>query len=392
MSDDLDRRLRESLGSLPLPGAPRALSDAADRLEAEPVRPPQPRGPVFQAVPVLVAAVVLVSVLVWGGGARLGAAPSFSPGGSDQPAQSSDATPTSSDTSVATTEPSAAQAPTGSLTATDEGLSMVVTLSASDVEPGGNVTIDVTLRNDRSVAVPIGAGPCGSFATMYAELPVPLEPVGRDWEGVEGTFKQYALTEGLREGGSPMSRPGWAYANGRPCDDASSDTILEPGDSLTESMTWSAELVKGVPALPGVVPFTVGVAHDPTGAPPSYPPGYKGPLASWSRMYQQLAVTGTFAIVGEAPSVLSAGQAIDVMLSDNRFTKWLSRQPASTWSVANVFLQNPGKAQGIVPAGPSWDVELFREVGVARNWAIGFVDAYSGELLNLTFCNAPCSR
>ncbi len=58
-------------------------------------------------------------------------------------------------------------------------------------------------------------------------------------------------------------------------------------------------------------------------------------------------------MAGDAPKVVTAGQAIDALLSNQRFTNWLTEQPASTWSVANVWLQNPGKAQGIVPAGPS---------------------------------------
>lgn len=329
----------------------------------------------------------MISVLVWGAGARLGTTPTSSPAESSRPSPASE----SASPPAGTAEQSAAaQASSGPLTATDAGLSLAVTVSSSDVAPGGSVT--VTVRNDRSVAVPIGSGYCGGLATMYAELPVPLDPTGEDWNGIEGTFKDYALTQGYREGGAPMSQPGWVYANANPCKEASSDTMLEPGGSLTDSMTWSALLVKGVPALPGDVPFTLSIAHDPSGAPPSYPPGYKGPFAMWFPLYQQLTVTGTIRIVGDTPPVLSAGQAIDAMLSDGRFTNWLAKQRASTWSGANVFLQNPGKAQGIVPAGPSWDVELFREVGVPRNWAIGFVDAYSGEVLNLTFCNAPCSR
>ncbi len=73
MSDDLDRRLHESLDDLPLPEAPRTLREAANRLDGEPVRPTPPRGrPILQAVPVLAVAVVIVSVLVWAGGPRLG--------------------------------------------------------------------------------------------------------------------------------------------------------------------------------------------------------------------------------------------------------------------------------------------------------------------------------
>jgi hypothetical protein len=384
MSDDLDRRLRESLSDLQLPAAPSTLHDAIDRLEAEPVTQRRTHGrSIIAAVPVLVAAVAVVAVFAWGNGPRLGAAPSSTPPGS------AEVSVRPAETTPPTSAPRATEALGGPLTTTDNGLSMQVTLSSSEVAPGGRVTIDISIRSDRSVPVPIGSGYCGALATMYAELPVPLDPVGGDWDGIAGTFKHYALTEGRREGGAPMSQPGWVYANANPCKDPSPDTTLEPGGSLTDSMTWSALLVKDVPALPGDVPFTVSIAHDPSGAPPSYPPGYKGPIASWFKTYQQLTVTGTISIVGDAPAVLSGGQAIDAMLSDRRFTNWLTEQPATTWSVANVLLQNPGKAQGIVPAGPSWDVELFREVGVPESWAIGYVDAFSGKVLSLTFCYPP---
>ena len=390
MSDDLDRRLRESLGDLPLPEAPGTLHDAADRLGTEPVGSSRRHGRgILQAAPVLVVAVASISVLVWGAGARPGATPTSSLAESNRPSQSSESVSPPAETAAPWP---AAQASSSPLAASDAGLSLAVTVSSSDVAPGGDVTIDVTVRNDRSVAVTIGPGYCGALATMYAELPVPLDPTGQDWNGIEGRFKEYALTQGLREGGAPMSQPGWVYANANPCKDESPDTVLEPGDTLTDSMTWSALLVTGVPALPGEVPFTVSISYDPTGGPPSYPPDYKGPYGMLTPLYQQLTVPGTIRIAGDAPAVLSAGQAIDAMLSNQRFTNWLSRQPAKTWSNANVFLQPPGMAQGIVPVGPTWDVELFREVGVPRNWAIGYVDAFSGKVLNLTFCNAPCSR
>ena len=90
--------------------------------------------------------------------------------------------------------------------------------------------------------------------------------------------------------------------------------------------------------------------------------------------------------------ILSIGQAVDAMLGDQRFAVWLATMPARTWSGTNVFLSNNGKAEGIVPAGPSWEVDLFREVGVPRNWAIGFVQPFTGEVRKLTFCNAPCDR
>lgn len=41
-----------------------------------------------------------------------------------------------------------------------------------------------------------------------------------------------------------------------------------------------------------------------------------------------------------------------------------------------------------MPAGPAWEIDLFRE---PRNWAIAFVQPYTGEL-SLNFCNVPCGR
>ena len=35
-------------------------------------------------------------------------------------------------------------------------------------------------------------------------------------------------------------------------------------------------------------------------------------------------------------------------------------------------------------------IDLFRELGVSRNWAIGFVDPFTGKLRHLSFCTAPC--
>jgi hypothetical protein len=47
---------------------------------------------------------------------------------------------------------------------------------------------------------------------------------------------------------------------------------------------------------------------------------------------------------------------------------------------------------GIVPEAPSWEIDLFREIGVPRNWAIGFVDARTGDLVSVTYCDVPCDR
>jgi hypothetical protein len=270
---------------------------------------------------------------------------------------------------------------------------MDVTLSATEIAPGESVTITVTVRNDRTVPVPIGLGSwdCGGLATTSGGLVFPLDPVGREWDGIAAVFKHYTLTEGRREGGAPIGQPFPVHAarSGR-CLDPSSDFILDPGAAMTESMVWSALLGPGVLAMPGTVPINVSVLHD-TFASPTYPPGWQGPSAMWFRSYEQLTVTASLEIVGPAPPILSVGQAIDVLLADGRFSGWLGKEPSSTWSGANVLLHHADKAQGITPAGLAWEIDLFREIGVPRNWAIGFVD-FGGELVSLTLCDAPCDR
>jgi hypothetical protein len=99
MSDDLDRTLREHLGDLRLPPAPGSLHDAVDRLGAEPPGRPQPRWRVApRAVSVLAAALVVVAVVTWGSGLRLGASPAATP----------------SESAGGTAGPSAATSPTAS--------------------------------------------------------------------------------------------------------------------------------------------------------------------------------------------------------------------------------------------------------------------------------------
>ena len=148
----------------------------------------------------------------------------------------------------------------------------------------------------------------------------------------------------------------------------------------------------GVPAPTGIVQLQVTVDHDPDPPPSRNPAPGQCCVGSWVQTWHQLVVSTSIDIAGPAPRVLSIGEAIDAMLANPRVSTWLAQMPRDTWSVSNVFLEQQPKAEGILPAGAWWDIELFREVGVPRNWAIGFVDPMSGEVRNLTFCNAPCDR
>lgn len=330
--------------------------------------------------------VVAVALIASGCRARPGTSPA--PDGSRVAGLSQPAVPSV----AAAGHPAATPGAAGELVASDRGLTLTVSLDRAEVAPGGSISVDVTIRSARTVPVVLSTGRCGLPVTMVALVPVPVDPSGRSWEGIAGEFKAYALAGGYREGGQPATSPGQVYASAVPCREFAPELPLAPGETTETSMTWTAMLVEGVPALAGDVAFTVSVGHDPTGAPPSYPPGYTGPRGGWFQTYQQLTVDGTIRIAGDAPKVVTAGQALDAMLADPRFADWLSEEPAETWGGANLFLMNQGRAEGIVPAGPSWEVDLFREMGVPRNWAIGFVDPFTGAVRNLAFCNAPCNR
>jgi hypothetical protein len=393
MTDDLDRDLRERLPAIDLPEAPASLHDAVERIERGEVRGRASgdsggrRGAVW-LLPTLAAgiAVVVVSALAGGWNTnRPGASPS-----SSAPAGSSDTTAVMA---------SASARPTGTfdpthLVATDNELTLTVDLDRAEVAPGGTVTATATVRNERATPVIVGFDQCGSPVTMTGSVKTPTAPKGRTWDGIAGAFKTFALTSATGLGGGPASEDRVITARRTPvaCTEGSMEGSLAAGTSETVELAWTAEIVQDVPALPGDLPLVFYAVHDPEAPPTAQPRSglLRGGLRS--QTWRELTVRTTIRIVGDAPRILSLGEAVDAMLGSRHFRSWLDLQPKETWSGTNVFLQNYGQVGSIVPAGPSWEVDLFREVGVPRNWAIGFVDPTSGKVLNLEFCNNPCQR
>src|SRR5262249_41452820 len=118
------------------------------------------------------------------------------------------------------------------------------------------------------------------------------------------------------------------------------------GESVKVNGTWKAQIIPGIDAPPGRVPFRVNVPYEQQNAPPSYPPDYHGPHGSWTPMFKGLTVEGAFEVVGEARTLVSPGEAIDGLLSDRTFASWLAESPASSWSGANLFLYSwKGKSE-----------------------------------------------
>jgi hypothetical protein len=260
------------------------------------------------------------------------------------------------------------------------------------VRPGETVTMRARVRNDGLVPIDYMVPRCQGAASLTFAVALPLKPAGRQWHGLAQTFKDYALSEGYGPGGVPATDPVRLDIPETPCREGHFEAVLAPRVSVSSSFEWKAEIVGGVSTLPGELPFSVTVGYDRQDEPPSLPPNVWGPIGSTVAVYTQLRVDGSILVDGPAQPILSAGEAIDVLLGDPTFAGWLRQRPPATWANANLFLVSSPAADGIVPAGPSWNIELFREVGVPRNWAIAFVDPFAAVLRSVTYCDIPCDR
>jgi hypothetical protein len=267
--------------------------------------------------------------------------------------------------------------------ADDAGLKLVATFDRLEVEAGGTVTVALRIEYTRPTDVALEE-PCHQNV-MAVDLRAPVEPVGRDWNGITAAFKAYVLSESA---GSPMESsirgPLHTFARARACqleNDGDAPgvprTTIRAGTAYETALTWTAEIVRGVPAVPGPAPFSIRVRHD-------FELAGSGLIKA-----DTLEVTGTITVVAGALSAVSAGRAIDATLSDPAFAAWLSKQPQRAWVNVNLFLQPGAVGVKVLPEVPYWDVELFLE---PRSWAILYVDAMTGKVLGRTFCNRPCDR
>jgi hypothetical protein len=263
-------------------------------------------------------------------------------------------------------------------------VSLTASLDRTTVEPGGTVAITVSVHNGRTIPAGYYAD-CPGSTIMTTSLPLPLEPVGQSWTGDKAAFKVAALGGGKTTGESDTSIGSEVYSvTCQPSENVFH--ILRPGESIESHLTWSATLVKGVPALPGDVPFTITIMG-PAGYPPvlpTRPPGVNPGSFFVGPDQSMVHVSGHIEIVGQAPKLLSKGQVIDAALANPQFARWLAEEPSKTWSTINVVLQNDG-----TPA--SWLIEVFREHGVPRNLALAYIDAYTGAL-RMDICESPCPR
>jgi hypothetical protein len=278
------------------------------------------------------------------------------------------------------------------LVAEADGYTLTVTADRETLAPGGTVEFTATFHNGTADPIDVAGPACSGGVTAFVFVRLPQEPAGKTWSGVRQRFKDYVLKQGMGPGIVPALDPLQLNIWPPECGEWTLSSELEAGESITTRMSWKAEIVAGVDALAGAVPFSVSVGYDIQNGPPSYPPGYQGPRGSWVADFKQLAVQGELEVVGTGRTLAGPGEVIDAALADKKYAKWLAERPATTWSGANLFLGSMPAAEGILPKGPAWQLDLFREIGVPRHWAIAIIDPFDASLISVHYCDVPCDR
>ena len=271
------------------------------------------------------------------------------------------------------------------------GLVLSVTPSRTTIAPGDPVVFEVSLANNRSEPVNYAGGMC--FTSLRIVAALPLVPPGRDdWTGRAAWFKDFALSNGYGPGGVRATDPIEIMPISDDCTESLDlDTVIHAGQRLSATFQWSGGYGSNLPVLPGEVTYRASIGYDRLNGPPTYPPGYTGVRGSWTAIYNQLGIEGRITVEGPQPSIVSAGQAIDAALADPRFASFLDAQEPDTCDLVNLIFWDTSP-EGPLPPGSSWDVELFCETGVPRNFVIVHVDALTAEVKEVDVCDVPCDR
>lgn len=265
----------------------------------------------------------------------------------------------------------------GDIVATIDGVSLTVLIDPNPAQRGEDVTVVATLRNDRGTAVDYSPGDC-AFATLRATFPLPWYPTGRTWTGQEGWFKDFVLNHAYGPGAVAAWAPIVVDLVATECDESRpTEVLLEPGEVQTAD--FSRAMGNALRANPhaATMAFSITAQIDRQNDPPTIDPGFTGIPPRFFPIYTNLTAEGVLAIDGPAADLLTAGEAIDVLLENEAFAAWLNDQPPGTCEAANLFLTDgpPPDYEYVV-----WLIQLMCETGVPRHDGVGFVDAATGDI------------
>ena len=276
-------------------------------------------------------------------------------------------------------------ATSGALVAQLDGVTLSVLVEPNLLPRGGDITFTAVLRNGRGSFVDYASSSC-AFAGLSVSIPVPWEPTGRTWTGQEGWFKTYLLNHAYGPGGVAAHSPANPILLSTPCDESDFDPILTPGQE--ERADFSRAVRDVLETYPHVVSvaFSISVDIDLQNERPTAEPGYSGIPPRFFPTYRHLTVEGVLMVDGPPTDLLTAGEAIDLLLENDDFVRWLRDQPAGTCQTANLFLTDRSPPDGAT----WWLINLYCETDVPRHWVAGWVNAETGETKPLEFCDDPC--
>jgi hypothetical protein len=277
-----------------------------------------------------------------------------------------------------------ASVPPGAIVSELDGVFLLIDVQPKAVGAGHHPTFLAELRNERSTPIELTFGGC-DFAGLRLSIPVPWEPTGRTWQGRAGWFKDYALTHAYGPGAVAAFSPIDATLLSSGCEGPGPD-LLGPGETLKADFTPAIDSFMTTYSYVSTIPFSITVDLDRQNSPPPRDPNSAAIPQHWFPEYRHLTGGGEITIDGLPAAVLTAGQAVDGLLDDGRFTTWLDRQDLATCQTANLFLES-----GWPPdTGAAWYVQLFCETEVERHIGSAQVDAASGEVRHLRLCDESC--
>ena len=273
--------------------------------------------------------------------------------------------------------------PEGAIVATLDGVTLTVVVDPNPVGKDADVRFVASLRNGRGTDVDYSPGGCG-FSDLHITIPVPWEPTGRTWTGREDWFKTFLLRSAYGPGGVPAGAPIDAVLLSTPCDESTpADPVLRPGEVLTVDFTRAIGNARRTYQHAATFAFSISADIDRQNDPPPVEPGNQRPPRFFPE-YRHVAAQGELTIDGQPTDLLTAGEAIDVLLEDGRYATWLNAQEPGTCETANLFLDTLPPANG----STVWFIQLMCETGVPRHDGFGAVDAVTGEIRRLDLQDA----
>jgi hypothetical protein len=190
---------------------------------------------------------------------------------------------------------------------------------------GQRVWADATLENlgPGSVFYEVSGGcPWPLSITVAPEASTPIDEGRNDWTGDLDLLKDILTPQPILADGHQTFLPEeWVDLGRMPCFMNRAYAELAEGGSVHQRVAWDTDAYMGMPPVPGAYAVTASNLFT-----RGTPPELVGPPSG-----DTISVTLSLTVEGEHIAWLSPEQAIDELLSDNRFVGLLALVPRNRW-------------------------------------------------------------